>query len=175
MKCLQEYVAMFRRSDLHQAAFFFGPINFRANARQEWHKTRPLEAVVVRLEAAVIFRHANRDQLADIDVRAQLFGAGDGEVVVLLTVGDVGGNAHALIDQENPDRQHLQFKIGPAPQRHVAAMPGDPVDKEQYVAGFLIHHRIEGLDQFGREIAGVLGRLEQAEGEKRNRCIRCNR
>ena len=150
-------------------------MNFKRQPRHERHETRPLEAVVIGRQAAVILGHADGDQFADIDVGAQLLGAVDGEIVVLLAVGDIRGDAHALIDQEQPDREHLQFEIGPAPQRHVAAMPGDPVDEEQDVAGFLIHHRIEGLDQFGREIAGVLGGLEQAEGEEDCRCIRYSR
>jgi hypothetical protein len=58
-------------------------LSFRTNEFQcqpgdERHETRPLEAVVIRLQPPVIFGHAKGDQLADIDVRSQLFGASDG-------------------------------------------------------------------------------------------------
>src|SRR6185312_8643940 len=136
-------------------------------ARHEGHEAWPLEAIVVGRQATVIFGKADRDQLAHIDIRAQLLGAAHGEIVVLLAVAHVAGDADALPDQERPHRQHFQFKPGAAPPGHVAPVPGDPIDEKQNMARFLVHHGIKGLDQFGGEITRILGRLEQAEGEER--------
>src|SRR5262245_22845366 len=45
-------------------------------------------------------------------------------------------------------------------------MPSDPIDEEEDVAAFLLHHGLEGVDQLGRERAGGLRGREQAESEE---------
>ena len=50
----------------------------------------------------------------------------------------------------------LSANDGRRHQRQVAPMPGHPIDEEQDMAAFFLHHRLEGFDQFGREIAGTL-------------------
>ena len=46
------------------------------------------------------------------------------------------------------------------------AVPGQPVGEQQDVAGLLLDHRLERVDQRRREEAGAAGKLEQAEGEE---------
>src|SRR6185437_7272880 len=45
-------------------------------------------------------------------------------------------------------------------------MPSHPIDEEEDVAAFLLHHRLEGVDELRREEAGTLGELEQTESKK---------
>jgi hypothetical protein len=45
-------------------------------------------------------------------------------------------------------------------------VPGEPVGEQQDVPAFLLHHRLERLDQLGREDPGAMRHREQAEGEE---------
>ena len=45
-------------------------------------------------------------------------------------------------------------------------MPGQPVGEQQDVPRLLLDHRLERVDQLGREERGALGQLEQAEREE---------
>ena len=72
MKWLQKVSRCSGEPIFMHAAFFFGPMNFSAMPRHEGHEARPLEAIVVRRQPPVILGHADGDQLADIDVGAQL-------------------------------------------------------------------------------------------------------
>ena len=54
----------------------------------------------------------------------------------------------------------------PAPPRERAPVPRVPVHEEQDVAAFFLDHRLEGFNEFGREIAGALRGTEQAEREE---------
>src|SRR5437660_9366388 len=45
-------------------------------------------------------------------------------------------------------------------------MPGHPIDKEENVAAFLLHDRLERVDQGRREKSRALCHREQAEGKK---------
>ena len=42
----------------------------------------------------------------------------------------VAGDADAFPDEKQPDGEHFQLEVGPAPKRHVPAMPRGPIDEE---------------------------------------------
>ncbi len=141
-------------TDLHAhqvaATVFLRPEEAAEGTDREGHQTRALQALVVNAEAPVVFRQAGVHQLVNVDLAvAELGRAVDGEVVVLLAVPDIGRNANALPHQKGPHRGDLQFEPRTAPERHVAAMPGDPVHEEQDVAAFFMHDGLEGIDQIG--------------------------
>ena len=62
--------------------------------------------------------------------------------------------------------QNLQREIRPAPERHIATVPGDPVHIKEDVTTFFLHHGFEGFNQFGRKKPERLACSEQTEGEK---------
>src|SRR2546429_129865 len=137
-----------------------------SRARTKIQAPGPQEAAVIRAHAAVVLGETEPEQCGDVEVVADRFCPRHGEIAVLHAVAHVTGDAHALPDETQPDAQHLQLEPRAPPQRHVAAMPGGPVDEEQDVPGFLLDDRLEALDQrLGKE-AGASRRLEQAEGEE---------
>jgi len=131
------------------------------------HDLRPPQALIVAGEPALVLGKAETHEFAGGDVDADRLTAGDGEVVVgVRRPAQATGDADALPDQERPHREHLEREPRPAPPRHVAFVPGDPVDEEQDVPPLLLHHRLEGVDQRRREVTRALGQLEQAKGEE---------
>src|SRR5512135_794441 len=150
---------------------FIAPSRFRSEhatkaSHHERDEARPLQTLIVNPESARVFRKTDIDQPEDIDVIGKLACARHGEVVVLHAVRHVGGDADALPDKKCPDREHLQLEPWPAPERHVASMPGYPVDKKEDVATFLVNHRLESFDEFCRKEARRSRRLEQSKREE---------
>src|SRR5882724_1155013 len=135
-------------------------------AGHERNKSRAFETLVIAGKTPVVLGDADIDQLENVDVVGEPTCAGDGEIIVLHTVGDVARNADSLPAEKYPDRQHFQFEPGTAPGRHVAAMPGDPVDEEKNVATLFMDDRFEGLHELGRKIARHSRDFEESECEE---------
>src|SRR6202008_917433 len=131
--------------------------------RHEGNRAGSHEALIIETHAACVFAEAQLDERRNADVAADLLSAGHGEVVVLYAVADVARDAYAFPDEREPHDQHLELDPRPPPQRHGATVPGHPVDEEQDVACLLLHHRLESVDQLGREESPASGRGEQAE------------
>src|ERR1700724_822340 len=55
--------------------------------------------------------------------------------------------------QECPHRNDLDRKKNAPPRRQVAPVPRHPVHEEDYMTAFLLHDRLEGVDQLGRQEA----------------------
>src|SRR5277367_5578840 len=140
-----------RNSAAHEAA---------CQARKSRNGEGPLEPLVIEAHAAAVFSQANVDQLGHVNVIADRLGPRDREIIILYAATQIAGGTDALPDEKRPHRQDLEFKEGPAPQRHSAPMPRGPVDEEQNVPGFFLDDGLKGVDQFFRKKSRSLGGLE---------------
>ena len=59
-----------------------------------------------------------------------------------------------------------QVELWPSPERHIAPMPRDPIDKEKDVPAFLLHHGFECFNQLRREEAGAAAASNRPKAKK---------
>ena len=155
------------RSEFLFQGFFFGRMKQTGDARQARHGGGAQQALVIAGHALLVLFEADIDQHRRVHLVAQRLRAVHGEIGVgPFQPVDAAGDADALPDQKRPDGGGLQREIRAAPERHGRLVPGDPVGEEQDMPAFLLHHRLEGLDQLGGEEAGAARHLEQAVGEE---------
>ena len=62
--------------------------------------------------------------------------------------------------------KHLRREERAPPERQVSFVPGHPIDKKQDVPAFLLHHRLEGIDESRRKKSRAFGQREQTEGKE---------
>src|SRR5579871_316425 len=146
--------------------FFSGSENPCGDAGERGHEARALEPPVVDTEPPLVFGKTETDQLGHADIRTELARSRGGEIVVLDSIADFRGDAEPLPHEKRPHREDLQFEIGPPPERHVPAVPGDPVDEKQDVTALFADNRLERVDQRFREKSRLARGFEQPKGKE---------